>query len=210
MSVSVIVCTYNRSAMLERLLTAISTQTLPADDYEVIVVIDGSTDDSAEVCRRMADNLPNLRTILEPVNVGLSNAENIAIHYAKGECLIFTDDDCIPSPNWIESMRNALRSNDIVAGGIDSPVENYLTLAANISEFHPFMKYGGINQVDFIAGANMGFRQETIQTLNGFRKTAQLLTWNSSCVRGSKGLRSIFIRNVEFSTAPCWEIYPLF
>jgi GT2 family glycosyltransferase len=168
--ISVIVCTYNRAAMLEQLLEALTKQTLLPDEYEVIVAIDGSTDDSAEVCQKMAGKLPNLRTILKTKNVGFSVAANDAMKIAKGEWLAFTDDDCLPYPNWIERMRDALRLDDIVAGGIDSPVINYLTLGANISEFHPFMKYGIRNQVGFIAGANMGFRRETLRVVGGFRE----------------------------------------
>jgi cellulose synthase/poly-beta-1,6-N-acetylglucosamine synthase-like glycosyltransferase len=168
--VSVIVCTYNRAALLERLLEVLTRQTLPHDEFEVIVVIDGSTDGSGNVCQKMADKLPNLRIITKTKNAGFSIAANDALKIAQGEYLAFTDDDCLPYPNWIESMRNALLSDDIVAGGIDSPAKNYLTLVANISEFHPFMKFGGFKQIGFIAGANMGFRREILLSLGGFKE----------------------------------------
>lgn len=167
--VSVIVCSYNRSRLLERALRALSAQSLPSERFEVIVVDDGSTDDTPEVCRNLARQLPNLRYISTGANQGLSKARNAGLKAARSEYLLFIDDDCVAGPHWVERMGEALLKYDIAAGAVASPTESYLKLCHNISEFHPFMpghKEEGPKL--FIAGANMGLKRSVVEELGGF------------------------------------------
>ncbi len=166
--ISVIVCTYNRAALLSRLLESLSAQTLAPESYEIIISIDGSTDESLDTCKGWSAKFRNFKIVTQKKNSGFSTAANAALEIAGGEYIILTDDDCLPNPDWIEKMYLALQSSEIVAGGIDSLSDNYLVHAANISEFHPFMRMGGIKEVEFIAGANMGFHRTVLDKLDGF------------------------------------------
>ena len=101
---SVIICTYNRSPVLARALRSLARQSFAAGDFEVVVVDDGSTDNTAEVCEGMHAELANLRYIAAGKNEGLARARNIGIAAAAGEYLLFTDDDCIASEHWVEFL----------------------------------------------------------------------------------------------------------
>lgn len=169
MLTSVIVCTYNRADQLDNLLDALKRQTMPLNQFEIIVVVDGSTDHTVDICQRASVSLPNLRTLVLPNNAGLANAANKGIKVANSDSILFTDDDCLPALDWVEKMRSALDCDDIIAGGIDSPTEDYLSLCANISEFHPFMGGSEVRDVSFIAGANMGFKKTVLSSLDGFK-----------------------------------------
>lgn len=100
MQVSVIIPTYERCESLKRALTALSRQTFPFDDYEVIVSVDGSTDSTMEMIKGFQAPY-ELRTIWKP-NGGRSVARNRGIEEAKGEVLIFLDDDMEALPGLIE------------------------------------------------------------------------------------------------------------
>jgi glycosyltransferase involved in cell wall biosynthesis len=141
---------------------------LAPESFEIIISIDGSIDESLDTCKQWSTKFRNFKIVILNKNSGFSAAANAALEIAEGDYIIFTDDDCLPNPDWIEKMYLALQSSEIVAGGIDSLSDNYLVLAANISEFHPFMKMGVIKEVEFIAGANMGFHRTVLDNLDGF------------------------------------------
>ena len=168
MFVSVIICTYNRARLLERALRALTMQTAAFGRYEVIVVDDGSRDDTAETCERMRKELPNMKYVSASQNIGLSGASNLGLRSARGDHILFTDDDCIAHNDWIENMSAALERESVVAGAVTSPISNYIKLCHNIAQFHPFMPGRETGPVTFAAGANMGFRRSVLEELGGF------------------------------------------
>ncbi len=175
-AIDVIVCTCNRADHLGRLLHALTKQTLPTDSFRILVVDDGSTDQTQSLCRDMQRTIPNLRYERVPHNRGLSNARNTGIALCDAPLVAFTDDDCIPRPDWLERMHQALRTAPIVAGAIETPTDNFWKLCHNIAQFHPFLTGKKARPMRFIAGANMGFRREVLTSLGGFeadRKIAE-------------------------------------
>ena len=119
--ISVIVCTRNRARSLDRTLSALVDQVLtPGLAWEVVVVDNGSSDATASVIASWAGRIQNLiRGVVEPTP-GLARARNRGIATARGEILAFTDDDVLPSPDWITSIRQAFARDgaDIVGGRI--------------------------------------------------------------------------------------------
>jgi len=167
---SVIICTYNRANLLKRLLQCLEQQTMPAHAYEIVLIDDASRDDTGEVCHSFQDRLPNMKYIKLPENRGKAQALKYGISQSQGEQLIFTDDDCLPSPTWVENMIQMLDDHPIVAGKISSK-SRYLTRAQNISEFHPFMAQSTTTRVHFLAGANMGIQRKVLEEIGDFAAT---------------------------------------
>jgi glycosyltransferase involved in cell wall biosynthesis len=82
---------------------------IPANvDWELLVVNNNCTDDTDAVIARHQDALP-LRRLFEPEQ-GLSNARNSAVAVAKGDYILWTDDDVLVSSNWLVEYANAFRS----------------------------------------------------------------------------------------------------
>ena len=91
MFLSAILCTYNRAALLPRVLAGLERQTLAREHFELIVVDDGSEDETAQVIQQHADKLP-LRYIRQ-AHAGLAATKNRGIEAARGHIVLFLDDD---------------------------------------------------------------------------------------------------------------------
>lgn len=167
-SVSVIICTYNRGGLLKRTLESLAGQTFPLESFEIIVVDDGSTDDTAEVCATFQADWPNFKYIRNSINSGQACARNLGIDSARGNHLLFTDDDCIVSNHWVERLNDYLSREDIVAGSIACDSSIYLEISENIGIFHAFMPGRKAGRTEFIPVANMSFRRSVFDKLKGF------------------------------------------
>jgi len=115
--VSIVIPTYARPERLRECLAALARQTMAADTFEIVVVDDGSP----QPVEPPADTSPTGPTIriVRQSNAGPSAARNRGVAEARGELIAFTDDDCLPTPSWLESLVTAHRqSPDAVVGGI--------------------------------------------------------------------------------------------
>ncbi|RJP68698.1 MAG: glycosyltransferase family 2 protein [Candidatus Abyssobacteria bacterium SURF_17] len=167
---SVIICTYNRHHLLERALRALERQSVGLESFEVIVVDDASTDETPRVCSMMSRELPNMRYYVTDKNLGVGEAGNVALRHARGEYLLFTDDDCVAREDWVDHMSAALANEHIVAGAIESPTSSFIRLCHNIDQFHLYMLGRKNGYIRFIAGANMGLRRSLVEKIGSFEQ----------------------------------------
>ena len=135
LSLTVIIPTYNRKDILKKCLNALFNQTFPQSDYEIIVIDDGSTDETEELIKSLMDS-PYILRYLKQENKGPAAAKNVGIKNAQGEIILFIGDDIIASPALLEEHFNAHQKN---------PEENvaalgYVTWSPEI-EITPFMKW---------------------------------------------------------------------
>jgi len=115
--VSVIIATRNRAESLRRLLPRL-LELSPGLSWELIVADNGSTDDTAKVLAGMG---ARVRTVFEPLP-GKSRALNRAMAAARGDLLVFTDDDVEPDRAWLDELVAAARRHpdvDCFGGRID-------------------------------------------------------------------------------------------
>ncbi|MCX6578486.1 MAG: glycosyltransferase [Candidatus Aminicenantes bacterium] len=192
MFASVILCTYNRAHLLERALRSRACQTVTSEKFEIVVVDDGSTDGTAALCERAGRDLSNMRYVAMGKNLGLAAAGNRGLRSARGEFLLFIDDDCIAQEGWVECMTSSLERHPLAAGAIQSPVSNYIKLCHNISQFHPFMKRRTEGWTGSIAGANMGIRRLVLEELGGFDEKSKVPDMELMLRARLKGLRVHF------------------
>lgn len=114
--ISVIVPIYNGGGWLRPALESLRGQTYK--DFEIIMVNDGSTDDSEEVCKEFSESDSRFRLISQP-NAGVSAARNLGIEIADGEWIAFMDADDVMPPDALEVMMSHAKESGagIVAGG---------------------------------------------------------------------------------------------
>lgn len=114
MEASVIIPTYNRAGKLRRCLQALAGQTHPAADFEVLVVVDGSTDDTLEMLAAL--QTPFRLRVIPQSNAGQCAALNRGAAEAHGRICIFLDDDITVTPRFLEEHLRPHRSRDRVVG----------------------------------------------------------------------------------------------
>jgi len=106
--VTVAVCTWNRCGLLRATLEQMTHLRQPPGGWELVVVDNNSTDQTAAVITSFESRLP-IRDVLE-VQPGLSHARNRAVREAAGEYLVFTDDDVLVDPEWLVAYDAAFRA----------------------------------------------------------------------------------------------------
>lgn len=100
-TVSVVVPVYNTGKFLKRCIDSIMTQTY--QQFEVILINDGSTDDSLSVCKEIVEKYPIIQ-LIDKINEGVSTARNVGIELAKGKYICFIDSDDYLSNNYLEEL----------------------------------------------------------------------------------------------------------
>ena len=167
--VSLIISTRNRCQQLARCLDAIE-RIWSERDWELIIVDNGSVDDTAAVIEDFAHNSAvQVVHVLEP-KIGKSNALNTALAKARGQIVAFTDDDCYPASDFLAQVWLAFVDPDIgyIAGRImlHDPTDYPITINESTSPLtFPAGSYltGGVMQ-----GANMAFRRSALLEIGGF------------------------------------------
>jgi len=120
-TISVVIPTYNRAALLKEALESVFAQTYT--DYEVIIIDDGSTDSTEEVISALLTEHPQLRYIKQ-ANVGVSAARNHGIFEARGEWIAFLDSDDLWFPDKLEKQMAFLAEHPS-AGAVCCPFYQY-------------------------------------------------------------------------------------
>jgi glucosyl-dolichyl phosphate glucuronosyltransferase len=126
-AVSVIMSTYNRAHYLPDALKALAAQECNAP-FEVILIDNASTDGTAAVFQDWCRKDSRFRTAHEP-RLGLSYGKNAGIKMARAPLLLFTDDDMVTDPHWIESYRDLFERREtelMLAGGPYVPIPSDL------------------------------------------------------------------------------------
>ncbi|MEA5469538.1 glycosyltransferase family 2 protein [Spirulina sp. 06S082] len=114
-SISAIICTYNRDTYVGAAIDSILAQDLP--EFEVILVDNCSTDRTKAIAQeRLSD--PRFKYFYES-QLGLSAARNRGFKEAKGDILVYLDDDAVASPGWLRAIYQAYKNNEklAIAGG---------------------------------------------------------------------------------------------
>jgi glycosyltransferase involved in cell wall biosynthesis len=125
-TVSIIMPSHNRKASLERALLALAAQTYPMELLELVLVLDGCSDGSAERVEELRTSLPYYINLLVRKQGGPAAARNSAVKNAKGEILLFIDDDIVATPLLVtEHVRLHLEDdNAVVLGPMATPPDH--------------------------------------------------------------------------------------
>lgn len=198
--VSVVVCTFNRAIFLRKCLASLLNQE-NAPPFEIIVVDNNSTDETATVVEtiRRETIIPFQYIFLE--EMGLSRARNAGIHAAQGALVAFIDDDAVADARWVQEIEKgfqlfpqAVAQGGAVAGDYEIPrpawLPDELLLAISVGDMGDEPRW--MNAREAALGCNMAFRRET------FCEHGEFLT-----TLGRTGLSLLAAEEVEF----CLRLY---
>jgi len=170
MKISVLICTRNRAKSLDLTLRRFYEQRFAGDySYELIVVDNDSTDETTEVIERCAALRPETTRHLVEKRRGLTYARNAAVAAARGEIIVFTDDDVLVSADWLDEIHREFSADPdlrILSGKVLLANEQLQRVALHAYEDRRYFDFpdGG----NFVMGANMAFRRELFDSIGLF------------------------------------------
>jgi glycosyltransferase involved in cell wall biosynthesis len=181
--ISVIIPTRNRSLLLEKVLKSLLGQTLSSDEFEVMVIDNGSTDTTRDVVEAAIPLLPNLRYVYEP-HPGLHAGRHRGFQEAQGDILIYADDDIEAFPTWLTTIKTCFMKQDVaMVGGknlpkFETPPPDWLlsmwepnTSGERVLGYLSILDLGDAPKAIspyFIFGCNFAIRRSVLEAAGGF------------------------------------------
>lgn len=159
--ISVIAPAYNRPEGLKALLAALAEQSYPPYRFELLIGDDGSTPPLAE--QVSVKDCPFSVRFLREANQGPATARNRGAREARGTILAFTDDDCVPSPAWLEAIADTL--SDPAHTAVHGPTRS------SVPPIEPFVHSVHIGREHGVATANFAVRKDAFWRVGGFDET---------------------------------------
>lgn len=170
--VSVIVPAYNEGKVIETTLRSLLASPYP--NFEILVVDDGSTDDTADVVRALAASQPRVRLICQP-NGGKAKAANHALTIARGEIVVAVDADTIVAPDAIPKMVAHFASPDVTAvcgniavGNVNGLFTAFQAIEYVTSQNFDRRAYSTLNCISVVPGALGAWRREAVLAAGGY------------------------------------------
>lgn len=157
--VSVVLPTYNRSHLLARCLDSLEAQSLEKEAYQVVVVDDGSVDDTVTLLASLQGKLAMHLVCVRGAHGGPAATRNLGIRHARAGIVAFIDDDCEADRDWLRTIL-APFSDPAVAG-----VEGLVVRHPDCTPYTHFVEnmHGRLYLT-----ANMAYRREALEKVGGF------------------------------------------
>jgi glycosyltransferase involved in cell wall biosynthesis len=162
--VSIIIPTFNGARRIGACLDALRAQTYPGG-FEILVVDDGSSDEIAAVVQAYAE----VRLIRQR-NAGPAAARNRGARESSGAIILFTDDDCVPTPGWIEAMLAPFADPEVV-GAKGAYRTRQTAMAARFVQIEYEDRYrimAGFSEIDFIDTYSAAYRRDRFLEMGGY------------------------------------------
>ena len=174
---SVIICTRNRAALLKSAIESVVDQDVSRDEFELVIVDNASSDDTAEVARGFQDRV-RLRYVREE-RIGLCLARNTGWRSAVGRYIVFFDDDAIARPGWLTAVKAGFErggSSVGVVGGRVDPIWQASRpdwLADEVASSLTIVHWGSEKTIpdiqrEWLVGANMALPKSVLSEIGGF------------------------------------------
>lgn len=177
-SISAIICTYNREDLILNTLTGLKNQSIDPGLFEIIIVNNNSTDQTETICKQFIVDHPQLNChYVEEKKQGLSYSRNMGINSSSGIFVTFLDDDSVPDPDFLKVVLNYMESHPecMAAGGKihlqfveDKPdwINKYLSPLLGYFDLGKTMKPFG--RRNYPRGSNMSFRKDIFMVVGEF------------------------------------------
>lgn len=162
-----ILCVRNGAATIEQQLEALAAQSYDGA-WELVVVDNGSTDQTPRIVEAWRERLPQLRVVRADESVGLGYARNVGARTARGVILAFCDADDVADPGWVAALVAAAGRGDLIAGRLDHDRLNgdrareWRGVADGVED-----RRIGLGYLPYAPGANFAVRREKFEAVGG-------------------------------------------
>ncbi len=164
-ALSVVIASYNAEQTIQGCLSSLQSQ--ETDEVFEIIVVDSSTDRTAEL---VEEEHPEARLYHFPDRKFCGDARNVGLSVARGDIIALTDADCTAPRTWVNQILEAHRSPQLAIGGAIANAEpsGMVSWAAYFCEFSRWMPGSEPRWLDDIAGANMSYKKKAFDTYGSF------------------------------------------
>lgn len=165
--ISIIIPMFNAEKTIIQTLRGLENQTI--NDFEVIVVDDGSADNSSKLVTEFKNESELSVKLIHQENSGPAKARNLGVEHSEGDIIIFLDSDCIPTENWIEEMIKTL-DGKIVGCNCGYKVKNKESLVARYVDYEIAKRHEKLigKTVDTIGSYSASFFKDIFTKAGGF------------------------------------------
>jgi glycosyltransferase involved in cell wall biosynthesis len=170
-SIAALISTYGRPHFLPELLDALERQDLPVDSFEVVIVDNGSTDDTwNELIRLVSDTSIRVAAVRLDHNRGPASGRNAGAAHVRAPLIAITDDDCLPTPGWLRNVSLAFAGGaDVVQGAVHGDPDGVGSMA-------PWDHTIWVTApTPFFETCNVSYRRSAFERAGGFDEDDPLL-----------------------------------
>ena len=163
--ISVVIPTFNEEENIAQCLVSLSHQTVPRNEYEIIVVDGGSKDATCEIAKKYADQ------VFTQTSKKVGGARNDGVKAAKGEIIATTDADCILPPNWVGRIVGDFKKPGVVqVYGPVYPIEEGIGNQFSLFLANTFSRIGYYSRTFYYTlGCNTAFRKDAFVKAGMYR-----------------------------------------
>jgi glycosyltransferase involved in cell wall biosynthesis len=189
--ITAVICTYNRKDYLRRAVGSLVRQTLPREQFEILIVDNGSSDGTSLVASELQQQFDHeIRYVSEPA-LGVSNARNAGWRHASGKYVAYLDDDELAAPDWLENILTVFSTSprdaacvggkEVLLWESERPgwvPEQILYYLGHLDLSNDLMEIRGPS---WLGGGNSAYQREILKKYGGFdtrlgRKGGSLLS----------------------------------
>jgi glycosyltransferase involved in cell wall biosynthesis len=175
---SVVICAYNRAQLLSLCIESINALNFPKENYEVLIIDNNSTDNTADICKAAITkfSLLTIRYFHEP-NQGVAYSRTRGAKEAKGNIIAYIDDDCLADANWLNEIVNFYNSHEECMSSGGRIIPEYRVPVADwfgkyfwglVGNYDLSRSVFQMKGVRYPSGANMHFRKTAFEKYGYF------------------------------------------
>ncbi len=190
--ISVIIPAYNAAKTIGNCVRALMRQSVDRASYEIIVVDDGSTDETAAVAEAAGAQ------VIRRPHQGPAAARNAGVAAARGELVLFTDADCEPAPDWIEQMSAPFADPEVTGakGTYRTRQREWMARFVQVEYEDKYDRLAQQSRIDFVDTYSAAYRPSVCLENGGFDpvfSTASVEDQEFSFRLAQKGYRLVFV-----------------
>ena len=211
---SVIIPVHNGAGFLARALDALAAQTIAPSAFEIILVDDGSTDDTLQVVRNWQSTHPaHALRVLSQRNRGQGAARNHGARVANAPILLFTDADCVPVAGWAAAFLDAFRRPDAPDAAMGAYISHQTWAAPRFAQLEFEERYARMARhgaIDLIATYSAAYKRDLFLAAGGFdERLAENEDVEFSYRLAEAGKRLVFVPGAQVAHEhdPTWIDY---
>lgn len=200
---SVIIPAFNAESTIKHCINSLKSQSYPKNQFEIIVVDDGSTDRTVEYAKEAG-----VEKVIASKHLGVAQTRKQGFNEARGKILCSLDSDCESTDGWLQTITKELENLDAISGPIENGIQNStISWAEYLLEFSEFNERKPRSEIRFLPGCNQAMTRIAYESTSGFSnvRSSDDVFFGESLRRA--GIKCYFIPEMKIRHLGTTELY---